>query len=408
MKKTVILLAVACLMLPAWASGDVEVKPYGFVLVNASYNTDAVTDIPVSAPVDETGDPNFLITPRQTRFGLMMKSDTEHTPSGAIELDFWGLRGSGPNGGPTQSAPRLRRAFLELHFDRFSLLAGQEWIVFSPLSPTTLMHTSLPGMMSSGNLWARLPQIRGTFKPVADDRSEIKLEVALTRPLGGEATMTPVAQGDVLGVGELSQAPGVEGRLGYTKKGSASIAVGAGGHFVNENFGDDVQGDKVTGNAYAVGGDLMVSAGKVAVSGELFYGQNIGTLFSNATFVRVDSVQRDTEGVETGRWPKEANEIKAFGGWGEIKVMPSETWEAAVSVGIESMDDEFLANGSIKNNMTAMGTVICKAVKGVKIGLEGGYIKTERIDDDPATADAKETDDGGTNLNGNLSFLFSF
>ncbi|MFH1279250.1 MAG: hypothetical protein ABIK65_12830 [Candidatus Eisenbacteria bacterium] len=408
MKKTVLLVATACLLFPVLARGDVEVKPYGFVLVNSSYSTDAMTDIPVLAPKEDTGNPNFLITPRQTRFGLKMKSDADYTPSGVIELDFWGLRGSGSNGGPTQSAPRLRRAFLELHFGRVALLAGQEWIVFSPLSPTSLMHTSLPGMMSSGNLWARLPQLRGTFKPIADDKNEFKIELALTRPFGGDGTMTPVSQGDVIASGELSRVPGVQGRFGYTMTGSMTLSIGAGGHFVREKFGVDPQGDDVIGTAYAVGGDLMVSAAKVAVSGEVFYGQNIKTLFSNATYVLDETVIIDQGGIETGRELNDVNEIKAFGGWGEIKVLPSEKWEAAVSVGIESVDDEFLSNGAVKTNLTAMGTVINKAVKGVKIGLEGGYIKTERIADDPATTGTKETDDGGTNLNGNLSFLFSF
>jgi hypothetical protein len=51
--------------------------------------------------------------------------------------------------------------------------------------------------------------------------------------------------------------------------------------------------------------------------------------------------------------------------------------------------------------------VIYKGIKGVQLGIEAGYIKTERIADDPGT-DAKETDDGRENLNANVSMMFSF
>ena len=394
MRKAVFCLLLAGLVIPATLFGAVQVKPYGFVLLNASYNTDAVTDIPVVAPMEDTGEGNFVITPRQTRFGLKMTSDAKYTPSGGIEVDFWGLRGSGSNGGPTQSAPRLRRAFLELHFDSFNLLVGQEWIVFAPLSPTTIMHVSLPGLMASGNLWARLPQIRGTFQP----SDEVKLQLALTRPLGADATMTPVAQGDVFGAGERSEMPWVQGRIGYSMKGETSLCLGVSGHFGMEDFGQDPQGDDITATSYAVAGDVRLKTGPVTVSGEGFYGQNLKTLFSTATFARVT----DLSGALT-----DINEIQTMGGWGEVKFAATPELNLAACAGIEAVDDEYLADGMIKQNLTVLGNAVYTLTDGVKVGVELGYINTERIQDDPATT-AKETDDGGSNVNGNLSFMFSF
>ena len=397
MKRTALFLMLLGLLGPATLYGAVEVKPYGFILGNATYNTDALTDIPVLAPAEDTGEGNFLITSRQTRLGLKMKSDAQYSPSGMLEIDFFGLRGSGSNGGATQSAPRLRRAFVKIALSpKFDLLAGQEWVVFSPLNPTSLMHCSLPGMMASGNLWARLPQITGTIKP----SDAVKIDIGIARPLAGDATMTPVEQADVLGRGERSGIPWVQGRIGYIGKGETKIAAGAGGFFGQLDCGEDVNKDTVTGTALGLAGDIEVQAKKVTLSAEAFYGQNLKTFFSNAGFKTKTVTQGDVV------FPEEVNEIKSMGGWGEIKYAATEKFDVAASAGIESLDDEFLADGDVKQNLTVMGAGICKAVPDVKIGLELGYISTSRIDDDTATED-KETSDG-TNMNVNLSFMFSF
>ena len=403
--RTLFLLIAAAIFVPGMALADVDVTPYGFVLANASYNTRTRTDVPVIAAPDGAGEPNFLITPRQTRLGLKLKSDASYAPLAIVEIDFWGLRGSGANGGPTQAAPRLRRAFAELHFSSFDLLAGQEWIVLAPLNPTSLMHVALPGMMSSGNLWARLPQVRGTLKAASNEKSEVLLQAALTRPLGADVGMTPVEQGDVLGRGELYGWPWVQGRLGYTMKGSTSLALGAGVHYGQEDFGNDPAGDDITGSSFAVAGDVKLAVNKVTISGEAFAGKNIRTLFSTAGFaMRPDSILVDGDYVAYN----EVEGVEVMGGWGELKLAASPKVDLAVSAGMESVDDEFLASGDIKSNTTLLGNVIFKPAKGIQVGVAGGFVNTERIDDDPATADTKETDDGRKNLNANVSLMFEF
>lgn len=396
--------ALFLLLLPAIAAAGVETTPYGFVLLNSSYNSHSLADIPVLAPVSGA-EPNFLMTPRQSRFGLKMKSDAQYSPSGAIEVDFYGLRGSGAAGGPTQTGIRLRRAFFELHLDKVDVLFGQEWVVLAPLNPTSLMHVAFPGLMASGNLWARLPQVRGTFKPVADDQNEVKLDLAFSRPYGSDGTMTPVEQGDVLARGERYVWPWIQGRLGYSMKGTTAVTVGAGALYGREDFGEDPAGDDNFGTAVAVAGDLQVVVNPVTVSGEGFFGKNIRTLFSTAGY----ALDPDTLVVGGVRKPYNRFEgIQAMGGWGEIKlaVVPDKL-DIAASAGFELVDDEFLANDDVKSNMTVMGTAIYKGIKGVQIGFEVGWITTERIADKPTTKD-KDTDDGRENVNANLSAMFSF
>lgn len=418
-------LIIGGLLLPMVATAGVETTPYGFILLNASYNTRSQTDVPVLAAPAGKGEPNFNIFARQSRLGLKMKSDATYTPSAGLELDFYGLRGSGSNGGPTNAAPRLRRAFMEMHFSKFDLLAGQEWIVCAPLNPTTIMHMSLTGEMSSGNLWARLPQIRGTMKPISSETGELKVDLALVRPLGADAPMDAVtvgvvadtttgigtgngtggvSQGEAYGRGEQFGWPWAQGRLGYTVKGATKVAAGVSGHYGMMDFGNDPAGDDLTGVSMAVAGDLQITVGKATISGEGFWGQNINTLFSNAKFamvpdsMKVDNVQKRFKNVE---------EITATGGWGEVKYAVSPAFDLVINGGVEQMDDEFLAAPDVKSNTTIMGMVIAKPTAGVQIGLETGMITTTFMGNDPGTAD-KETEYDRSNMNVNVSFMYSF
>ena len=427
MRTAVLLMVLGGLLVPGVVLAAVETTPFGFVLVNASYNTRSMTDVPWVAPGPDPGkvEPNFNLFARQTRIGFKMKSDAQYAPSGAIEVDFYGLRGSGGNGGPTQVAPRLRRAFMELHFKKLDLLAGQEWIAISPLNPTTLMHASLPGMMASGNLWARLPQVRATMRPVSSEAAEFKVDLALSRPFGADGTMDGinvpvkvdtttglgtgagtggVGQGDVLGRGERYGWPWAQGRLGYTAKGATKVSVGVGGHFGLEDFKDDPAGDDLTGTSMAVAGDVQIVVGKATISGEGFWGQNINTLFSNAKFAMVpDSIKVD----DAYRTFQSVEEIKVVGGWGELKVAATPKLDVVLNGGVEQLDDEFLAAGALKSNTTVMGGLICKSTPGVQIGLEAGLIMTKFKGNDPGTSDSEEEYDRN-NLNVNLSFMYSF
>ncbi len=410
MKKLLLLTFAAGMVVPSVLDAGVAVNPYGLVVLNASYNTRTVADIPVTAAMIAGGEPNFVMTARQTRVGLDIKSDTRFTPSGAIEVDFWGLRGSGNNGGPTQTAPRLRRAFVELHFGGADLLFGQEWSVFAPLSPTSLMHVALPGLMSSGNLWARLPQIRGTFSAGAVSRGKVKLELALTRPFAADMPMMPVAQTDQFGLGELYGTPWFQGRLGYEMQSAAEIGIGGSVHYgLQDLLYDDPAGDAVTATSFAVAGDLRLGTGALTVSGEAYLAKNIPTLFSNATF----SIVRDSMSVDGSREPFwNVEEIEATGGWGEIRLAATERIDIAGSAGLETLEEEFLEIGDLKRNFTVMGTIICEATEGFLCGIEIGYIKTTWVGDESdfvkADSESEEEDFERKSLNLNLSAMLKF
>jgi hypothetical protein len=354
------------------AAGDTEVKPYGFVLVNAHYAdglTDSV-DIPVKAINEE--DSNFSIFPRQSRFGIKVTGPDVGTAKllGQIELDLWGLRGSSAQGGVTQSAPRTRLAFLRLAWESTTLTIGQDWVeAFAPLNPTSLLHVSIPGCSSTGNLWNRLPQIRMDHNLKVGEKSRMTFNFALTRPFGADRDTTPVSQADLLGGGEYAGMPFVEGRAAFGGPAAGkSWAVGLAGHWGKEDFETSATpaGADLTTEGVAL--DFSVPLGKKAgIKGEYYSGKNLRMLFSNSYII----------GDATDDAPV-AEEGEAKGGWFEFSLAPTEKASINLGYGMEDLDDAQVTSG-FKKNATVFGNLIWSFNKAFKMAFEVNQITTTTL-----------------------------
>ena len=340
-----------------------EVAPYGFVLVNAGYNTDDANpvDIPITAGGDD--EKSFLLTPRQTRFGLKMDG-TEAMGAkvgGGVEMDFFGLTGSGAAGGATQSAPRLRRAFVKLDWEKTSLLVGQEWIFFAPLSPNSLAHVSIPEVSGSGNLWNRLPQIS-----LEQRMEKLKINLGLLRPFGADVPGDQLrTQTDVPGAGEKKGLPFVQARVGVSP--SKTITVGGSVHFGQLEVADD------NDQTFAAAVDLAVQRGALGLQAEGFVGEGTNMFFSQAG-----------RGVATK------------GGWGQVSYKVDKT-TCNAGFGLESLEEDDLAAGAISKNQTIFANAVRAAAKNVNLAGEIGYVTT-----------SYKGGDDQSNLNVNLALQYVF
>jgi len=417
MKKILCLLVLGSMLAFAtsvYAQNEVKVDPYGFVLVNANYNDAIAADIPVKAALGDTLDKgNFLITPRQTRFGLNMSYATDWTISGKIELDFWGLKGSGANGGVMQSAPRLRLAYFQIQRENITLLFGQQWSFFAPLSPTSIAHVSIPEFSSCGNLWNRFPQLRFEYKAMAGEGNTMLFQFALIRPLGADVSPART-QGDELGAGEFSQMPFLQGRLSFAANKTA--AVGFSVHFGQEDFhkADDsgIRDKKTT--TMAVAGDVKFIADMVTFSAEGFWGENLRMLFSNAHLRSEYNSSNDTYTIKG---------VEAVGGWGQVSISPPDyNVTFNLGAGMEALKEEHVDslvgnddyfnpkhNPQLLKNMTFFGNIMVKPVKRVTIAFEFNHIKTTYKAMEEETKNAmkiaeKDADDNSVNV----GFKFDF
>ena len=148
---------------------------YGFVMMDAGYNTEAIDPdwFDVQRPTklasepDEFGqDGSVFFSVRQTRFGVKSYFPTD---MGELKTTFeWEMFGVGVDAG--QTTIRLRHAYGEL--GKFG--AGQTWSPFMDIDvfPNTLEYWGPPGMAFFRNVQVRWMPIQG----------DTRLTVALERP----------------------------------------------------------------------------------------------------------------------------------------------------------------------------------------------------------------------------------
>ncbi len=385
--KKLVLISRLTMILFFWANShaaEVLIKPYGFVLVNAHYNSDLKADVPLKVGLADH-DSNFLITPRQTRFGLRMTLEQEWKIAAVIEMDFFGLKGSGANGGVMQSAPRLRMANIRLQKNDLSFVIGQDWSVFAPLNPTSMMHVSIPKFSLSGNLWNRFPQLRAEYRFKLDGKTSLLLQGAFLRPLGADITPA-VNQTDELGAGELSVLPFWEMRLAADI--GASVTVGASIHLGQEDFYKAWNGEKRVNSisyaikdektgTFALAGDAKIKSGIATLSAEAFWGKNLTMLFSNAYLK--SSAESD------GKLKIEGVEVT--GGWAELSLKPKNSkftygaglgWEALTEEDVDSLiqDPLFKSATPTQKNLTIFALISYSPFSNFSLGLEFNHIKS--------------------------------
>ena len=170
---------IALLLVLLWAgaavAGDSTVELYGFVMVDAGYDTKQVhpdwfdvlrpTKLP-SFDNEYGADGNAYFGVRQTRFGV---KSTTPTDMGDLFTQFeWELFGTGVDAG--QTTLRLRHAYGQLG----KVGAGQYWSPFMDIDvfPNTIEYWGPNGMVFFRNV-----QIR--FMPIQGDT---RMTIALERP----------------------------------------------------------------------------------------------------------------------------------------------------------------------------------------------------------------------------------
>lgn len=389
------------------ADTELTVKPYGFVLSNLQYNDNVKADIPTVAALTDSVK-NMLMTARQTRLGFNLgMEEAGWKLAGKAELDFWGLRGSGKNGAALQSAPRLRLGYFTMTKRKVTLLFGQDWTCFAPLSPESDAHVSIPGFSSSGNLWNRLPQIRFEFKNATEKQTTL-LQLALVRPLASDQDPTTAySQADALGAGEVSGLPFAQGRFAFSP--NQKVTVGVSGHFGQEDFemilNDTTYEDKTA--TYAAALDFKAAGPVVTVMGEAFMGSNLITLFSNASYFK--DTWTSTTGVKN-------EPVKVKGGWATIGIKPANSKISFNGgAGLEILDCEQVDSiathdsnkAKLEKNFTAFGNLFYSPLTKIRFGMEIGYIKSS-YKTYKTTPTAAIYEDDGSNLSFNFSAKFSF
>ena len=135
-----------------------------------------------------------------------------HT-SANVDFDFAGGFPTAPNGS-IMGIPRFRTGTIRLDWENTSIIAGQDFLFFSPLQPTSIATVAIPPLSYSGNLWAWTPQIRIEHRIAFSETSRLLLQGGILDSLSGDP---PDTQPDRYpSWGEQSGQPAYAGRIAWT------------------------------------------------------------------------------------------------------------------------------------------------------------------------------------------------
>lgn len=251
---------------------------HGIVLMNAFRtigNSDNL-DLPSYAVPVLPGWPQATVgaTLRQSEIGLEVFGPriAGAKTSADIQLD---LAGGFPNtgNGVNFGIVRLQTANLRLDWEHTSVIAGQDSLFISPLSPTSFASLAMPAFSSGGNLWGWTPQLRVEHHFNISDQQTITMQAGILDNLDWEFPFNQFFRSPQ--AGELSGQPAYAFRTAWARSiRNRPFSFGAAGYYGRQNW---TWGRYV--DAWAGMADWQIPiAPRLDLSGEFYRGRGIGAL----------------------------------------------------------------------------------------------------------------------------------
>ena len=365
-----------------------RVRLSGIALFNAYTNRGGVEnqDVPTwatSRPLSVTNG-IFGATVRQSEIGLEAFGPelAGAKTSGEIQVDFFGGFPSATNG-ITEGQVRMRTATVRMDWKNTSIIAGQDSLFLSPLSPTSYASLAEPALSYAGNLWSWAPQIRVEHEIHVSDTSGVILQAGVLDPLTGELPRAQFFRGPQ--AGESSGQPALATRVAWTQNAfGRPLTVGVGGYYSKQNWGF-----ARNINGWAGTADVDLPLGKwFTFSGEFYRGRAIGglggglgrsVLYNGA----LTSPATDVQGLD------------AVGGWGQIAFRPTGRLEFNAALGEDNplADNFYYFNApqsyiasSLTRNRGAFTNVIYHPRSNLILSLEYRRLWSYYVDDTKQSA----------------------
>lgn len=328
--------------------GSVRVTPYGTIYFNAFGNSGGTNnaDIPLFATPSGVG--NLSASVRQTRLGLKIEGPKifNAKSSGVIEADFFGgfpAVGLGENFGVV----RMRVAYAKLDWEKTSLLAGQDWVIFAPNNPASIASAAIPQLAAAGNPWTRLPQIRVEQR---FNKGRVLLQGAIVSPSTGDFPNNTAAFFLQTGAGAASRVPSFESRIAFNDKNwlgtKKAGSIGVSTHYGRARITSLSANNKIDSLGVALDWNSPLNK-RVSFSGEAFVGRNLG-MFQAGIFQGYNTSY--IVGTNAGLNIIGARAIGTRGGWTQLGWnLPAFQDRVTVygSIGIDDPRDEDLRSVSL-------------------------------------------------------------
>jgi hypothetical protein len=357
------------------AKAATTITPYGVMVLDGWYNTGVMAnaDVPLTAATPAVDNESSIgATARQSRFGVKTASPgvaaalNAKTVEGTFEIDFFGgYYPTNNNSWVNQLLPRLRLFNVAVSLDKIKIVAGQDWMLFAPVSPDSIHHMEVPPLSNAGNLWSRLPQLS-----VHAALGAVTASAGVLAPVDSTATGTAaIAAVRDAGAADKSLVPSLQGRVAYAAKtADVTVTAGVSGHLGREKVAGDpmmmIAAHDVA--SWAAAGDLVVQVGKaITVKGEAFVGANLDQFFSGSSIAGPAGMQDPTP-------------VRGY--WAQLAVKPSKLG-LFLSVGSdnpEAPDAGRLPANAISRNFAVNAAATWTFAPKLVAGLEVDYIDTKR------------------------------
>jgi hypothetical protein len=355
-----------------------HVRLSGLVLMNLFDNHGASdnTDLPSFAtlPSSAQGTSNFGATVRQSEIGLEVFGPqvAGAKVSGNLTADF---TGGFPNtwNGVDSGMFRMLTASVRMDWANTSIVAGQDSLFISPLSPTSFASLAVPTFNYAGNLWAWTPQVRIEHSIHLGDDQEVKVQAGILDNLTGDF---PVSSFERLPqAGESSGQPAYAGRAAWTKNiFGLPMTLGTAGYYSRQNW----QFGRIV-NGWAGMADWDVPLAPIlSLSGEFYSGRAVAGI--NGGIGR-SVVYNGNPALDTTAAPG----LRSRGGWSQLKLRATSRLEFNTAFGIDNPDANEarqFSGGSIYvgptlvRNMSAFGNFIYRPRSNVIFSTEYKHLAT--------------------------------
>jgi hypothetical protein len=248
----------------------------GIVLMNAFHNVGGSDnlDLPDYAQPVALGanQGSFGATLRQSEIGLEIFGPmlAGAKTSANVQFDFAGGFPSTPNG-VNFGAARLQTASLRLDWKQTSVIAGQDSLFISPLSPTSFASLAIPALAYSGNLWGWTPQVRVEHRFDLANQQTLTVQAGILDNLDWEPPYKSFAR--TLQAGEQSGQPAYAMRAAWSRPVfNHTLSIAAAGYYGRQNW---------TWNRYVDGWAAMTDwqipiLRRLILSGEFYRGRAAG------------------------------------------------------------------------------------------------------------------------------------
>src|SRR5262249_19505078 len=130
---------------------------------------------------------------------------------------------------------RLRTGTVRFDWTNTSIVAGQDYLFFSPLTPTSYASLAIPSLSYSGNLWGWTPQVRVEHRFNISEASSLRVQAGIVETLSGDTPNMVYERSSTWG--EKSGSPGYAARVSWNRSAfGQNIIAGLGGYYGRQDW----------------------------------------------------------------------------------------------------------------------------------------------------------------------------